>query len=103
MDEWVATAVMGWRKGNREQGDLPWYPPKNSLIHFASFNVPGYSIDWSTMEEVVEQIDGCLHLREHGEQGMWEALFCHYPESISHAETAPLAVCRAALKVVYSR
>jgi len=53
--------------------------------------------------EVVERRDQCLHLKQHGEKGMWEAYFCHnYCEAdfLGEGDTAPLAICRAALKTV---
>jgi len=50
--------------------------------------------------EVVEKMGDCLHLKQHGEQGEWEAWFCGYPNSKAHGETAPEAICKAALLAV---
>jgi len=46
---------------------------------------------------VVEKMGDCLHLREHGEEGRWNASFCFSPESDAHGDTAPEAVGLAAL------
>jgi hypothetical protein len=57
---------------------------------------PNYSTDISAAWEVVAKIQDCLHLREHGEQGEWEASFCGL-DAKGHGETAQLAICKAAL------
>jgi hypothetical protein len=57
------------------------------------------SEDISAAWEVVEEMGDCLHLRQHGEQGEWEAWFCGYPNSKTHGETAPEAICKASLLV----
>jgi len=58
------------------------------------------SEDISAVWEVVEKMGDCLHLKQHGEQGEWEAWFCGYPNSKAHGETAPEAICKAALLAV---
>jgi hypothetical protein len=58
------------------------------------------SEDISAAWEVVEEMGDCLHLRQHGEQGEWEAWFCGYPTSKAHGETASEAICKAALLAV---
>lgn len=42
--------------------------------------------------ELVNEIKGCLHLREHGVEGEWESSFCMHSHSMSHAETASKAI-----------
>jgi len=82
LDALIAEKVMGWSWGII--GDL----------------IPAYSTDISAAWEVVEEMGDCLHLRQHGEQGEWEAWFCGYPNSKAHGETAPEAICKAALLAV---
>jgi len=53
--------------------------------------------------EVVEKMDDCLHLRQHGEKGNWSASFCghyHGHANESHADTPAMAICLAALEAV---
>lgn len=66
---------------------------------------PEYSTDISAAFEVVEKLDSCLYLKEHGRDGTWEAFFCGANETawIGRGETAPLAICRAALLVMMEK
>jgi len=41
-----------------------------------------------------------LHLRHSGQQGEWEASFCAFPGTIGHGQTAPHAICLAALRAI---
>ncbi len=61
---------------------------------------PNYSTGVAAAWEAVEEMNDCLHLREHGEEGRWEANFCGYPGSRAHGATAPEAICKAALLAV---
>ena len=65
--------------------------------------LPPYCTDIAAAWEVVEEMGDCLHLRQHGEQGEWEAWFCGYPNSKAHGETAPEAICKAALLAVMEK
>lgn len=60
--------------------------------------LPAYSETWDGAGLVVAEMGDCLHLREHGTEGEWEASFCGFPGKTAHAETAPRAICLAALK-----
>lgn len=57
-----------------------------------------YSNDIAATWMVVEKMQDCLHLCEHGKEGTWEACFCYAgPGKEASANSAPLAICRAAL------
>lgn len=69
--------------------------------------VPGLpeTADWNPAEnirdamELVEYLGDCLHLTQHGTQGVWEAWFCgQQPRSNSgHGKTVSLAITKAFL------
>ena len=110
MDNLIADRIMGWKQTALDVFCYEFEPKRGVPIWTGRGENPGVAsqgrgyLTFRPSEDIrdawwiVKEIDGCLHLREHGEQGCWEALFCHYPESKSHGDTAPLAVCRAALK-----
>jgi len=95
IDREVAEKVMGWNPN--EDGD--WDTPDG---HWCGY----YEHEWhpstsiSDAWQVVETIDDCLHLKEHGAKGIWCAMFCGLMQEWEHGDTAPLAICKAALKAV---
>lgn len=62
-------------------------------------NLPAYSLDWREAGKVAEHL-GTLHLAHSGATGEWQASYCDAINSDAHGKTAPLAICRAALKAV---
>lgn len=68
-----------------------------AMIGFYGTGFPKYSREIAAVWEVVEKLEDCLHIKQHGEYGKWEAYFCGYQKSKVHADTAPEAICKAAL------
>jgi len=99
LDSWVAEKVMGWKRSfdprpSDIDGPLGWWfgdPLERNIGEFCP------STDISAAMEVAEKIDDCFHLCQHGEEGRWKAFFCGFPGSIVHGDTAPEAICKAAL------
>ena len=95
LDELVAEKVMGWSN---------WSQPNSEYCN--SIDEIGYN--WSPSSnlnhawEVVKIMNEFLHLREFPPAGNWEAYFSKGERLVSKAtgETAPLAICRAALMMV---
>lgn len=116
LDALVAEKVMGLSRQVRIKGSTeyvtiysknPYFPDGSCDLNDLNFYAApkNYSTSIAPAWEVVEKLDDCLHLREHGEEGIWEAWFCGLgePENenrVAHADTAPLAICLAALKAV---
>lgn len=75
----------------------PWYYPPGFSLQGNGVEPPNYSTDIAAAFWAAEKMADCLHLRQYGEQGIWEASFCGYPGIKGHGESAPLAICRAAL------
>jgi len=102
LDALVAEKVMGWEYKDAiySWGEVlrpsQWIKPNGWPVD----RVSCYSTDISAAWEVVEEMGDCLHLKQHGEQGEWEAWFCGYPNSKAHGETAPETICKAALLAV---
>jgi hypothetical protein len=94
LDALVAEKVMGWFLDS----DIGYWRNESGLCKRQDKWSP--SEDISAAWEVVEEMGDCLHLRQHGEQGEWEAWFCGYPNSKAHGETAPEAICKASLLAV---
>ena len=59
--------------------------------------VPFYSTDIAAAWTVVEKVNDCLHLRQHGKDGLWSVMFCGKMTEEVSGETAMVAICRAAL------
>lgn len=57
----------------------------------------GYSDEIGMAWKVVEEMGDCLHLKQHGSEGNWAAMFCGANDDFVNAETAPEAICKAAL------
>jgi hypothetical protein len=93
-DAWVAEVVFGIHTAtkwfNCYNGAKSWL-----MEHRATF--PRYTTDISAAWTVVAAMGDCLHLREHGAEGEWEAMFCGSGCDGASGETAPLAICLAAL------
>jgi len=85
----------------------PQYIPSNKpwrTHQIDARSVPSFSNEIYPAFLIVEKLDGCLHLKQHGKKGIWEALFCEAgPEHEASGKTAPLAICRAALLAVSER
>jgi len=104
LDALVAERVMGWHRRKRNGVEV-WVVTTDTFDPPVTYPVECWNPSTSIAAawEVVEKQDDCLHLKQHGEKGMWEAYFCHnYCEAdyLGEADTAPLAICRAALKAV---
>lgn len=102
MDELIAEKVMGWKRGNTKYGEMPWYPTgKIPCGHRGRLGVPCYSIEIEKTWNLVEWMkDWNMELNWYGND--WEASFDtdEDGEYYAIAPTAPLAICRAALKAV---
>lgn len=83
LDLLIAEKIIGWGKYEA----LNYIPNK-------------YSTDIAAAWEIAKKINDCLHLKEHGAKGNWEAYFCGYQISKVDADTAPEAICKAALLAV---
>lgn len=99
IDREVATSVMGWKLcTGHEHASHPWYHTEKGEVIYCDQWIPTTSIEQAFM--VVEKLDDCLHLKQHGSEGMWVACFCGYGPKEYHGETASLAICKAVLKAV---
>ena len=97
LDALVAEKVMGWISGNSATvtttGDVKW------------FETPAYSTSISAAWEVVEKFEDSEVFRNDDDNGPieWHCRLGYWKTGIlGHgiAPTAPLAICRAALKAV---
>ena len=71
----LATECMGWEKyGNHwrlhKDGELPYYPAQAKIDDWHPLT------DWNQMMGCVENMDDCLHLKQHGVKGVWCVIFC---------------------------
>ena len=90
LDDWLAENVMGKPTGyySLQMSNVDsdrwkdWHPTTNIAQAF----------------EVVEKMNDCLHLKEHGEEGKWCAMFCASMMEYEHGEIPALAICLAAKK-----
>lgn len=104
---WVAESVMGWRVENGEDG-LPAhaFPSKDEHVYLLPDLGPQWYPDhdiaaaWEMVEKLGEDVTHDIGVSYNGFQ--W---FCEWGVQgqmhIETAPTAPLAICRAALKAVY--
>lgn len=101
LDAMVAEKVMGWRAVGGHKG-VPSDP--QCTVHV---EVPRYSTLISCAWEVVEKLQETSileHLEQRdGDEGKYVVQFCAKPNEAwwhehAYADTAPLAICRAALK-----
>lgn len=111
-DELVAEKVMGWRRGRPERGNMPWLPPGATRSHGGVMNIPAYTTDIAAAWQVVEEMARRGYTlvcewkgadREYAHTA--EAYFRKsiYAHGHAVADTAPLAICRAALAVIESQ
>lgn len=86
---------------NRQRPDPERYEQitckEAAMIGFYGTGFPKYSTSIAAAWEVVEKMDDCLHIKQHGECGNWQAYFCGYQKSKACGHTAPEAICKAAL------
>lgn len=76
-----------------------YYTPEKGACMLKSDWDPWTRIDHAWM--VVEAFNGCLHLRQHNKHGLWAAFFCDAgPDHEGEADTAPAAICNAALLAI---
>lgn len=109
LDALVAAKVMGWKTITV---NTPYRYVKNAggcivdgtAERLSAGLIPHQwfpSRDIADAWEVVEKMNDCLHLKQHGKDGIWEAFFCiSGPDMEGSGETASLAICRAALLTV---
>ena len=107
LDRWIAENVMGWniRETDYDYGQLHshgtsiyyWCEGIEKRVREGCWQ-PTESI--SDAFQVVEKMNDCLHLSEHGKDGIWAAMFCTYGHEWVSGETAPLAICLAAKKAI---
>ena len=93
----VAEKVMGWHIESGGNADH-WFDSEDEIkIYRATTWNP--LKDLNQCFEVVEKLADCLHLREHGKKGMWEATFCGCQgiELEAHGQTPNEAILKAAL------
>ena len=88
-DRWLAEEVMGWEYSHRETGGM--YRNGDDLI--ANWQ-PTQNIEQTF--QVVEKINDCLHLKQHGILGEWSAMFCGLMMKEISANTPEFAICKAA-------
>lgn len=107
LDNWLAQNLMGWKKEKRF-GTPPYgifYWIDESLSYKWLRPSEGWEA-WQPTEsisdafQVVEKMDDCLHLREHGEDGTWCAMFCVSMTEWISGNTPPLAICLAAKRAI---
>lgn len=110
MDKLIAEKVFGWDDFWCNDRQLMGYPPceQVSIMEAERHPVPYYSTDIAATWEVVEKVAslGCGYMVEDAEEGHICTFFkgFKFPRRIdeyeAEADTAPLAICRAALKAV---
>jgi hypothetical protein len=105
LDGWIAENVMGWKWAQFSEilgaGKDYWRKDGNGRYHFQCGGE-----DWNPTRsiaeafQVVERMESCLHLKQHGKTGRWYAMFCDCVDEYVEAETASLVICLAAKKAV---
>jgi hypothetical protein len=114
LDALVAEKVMGWRKvprrviNDRDLGPGWWHPtkgdPESPNPGASAFPPPSYTTDIAAAWDVVETLNKKgIYLWAVGQEDSfpgWSADFGrnHQSAHVAWGETAPLAICRAALK-----
>lgn len=97
----VAEKVMGWTRVPAESGrkELWAYPEMHPEANMWNVEVPNYSTDISTAWKVVEKIGNIVLSGPEAESNKWLATF-DTEKGSSWGNTAPHAICLAALKAV---
>lgn len=117
LDKLVAERVMGWHLVDINTGDVPywvWFDSNSHLQTEAVLWKPSewISCAWQVVEKWIKDFDIPGHdpfILMCNPKGLWECSFnvewtWEGPEmldTIVRADTAPLAICRAALKAVH--
>lgn len=108
MDALIAEKIMGY---TLSELSLPAYPKYKLFgIESGEFSgyvkeVPHYSTDIAAAWKVVEKMGNYLFACGRTDDGIWEAYFFPVNSGIgklseAHGDTAPSAICRAALKAM---
>lgn len=99
MDQLIAEKVT--RFILTKDGYIRLYDADTGLPTRNVMKCPNYSTDiadaWKAFKEILDPNRISIHPRENGQEGLWWAVYFD-DEMITHANTAPLAICRAALK-----
>lgn len=105
LDALVAEKVMGWRlrENMGAAGGRCWATGRTDGGSYGSgvypeFELPEFSMDMNAAWKVVTASNTRLDLFGPAWRGLWTASFSPHPTA--QGETAPLAICRAALKAV---
>lgn len=97
LDARVAEKVMGWKPETFE--GQPWWRDAEGCP-WASCEVPRYSTSIAAAWQVVEKLGGYALMERMSTSGLWLVAFGTSgarTNSESYGETAPLAICLAAL------
>jgi len=105
MDALVAEKVMGFEIPANLRNSVNWGGGPPILVDGKSLDIPHYSTDLTDAWEVVEKMGNYLFACGRNDNGMWEACFFSVNSGIGklsegHGDTAPSAICRAALKAL---
>lgn len=104
LDAAVAERVMGWKRGDPKYGDMPWYPPGTGrYLGGGRMDLPEFSADIAAAWEVVEHLatpDEALMITY--SKGTW-VVAVGSVEASATSESAPEAICRAALLAALKR
>ena len=104
LDAAVAERVLGWKRGDLRCGDMPWYPPGTGrYLGGGRMDLPEFSTDISAAWEVVEHLatpDEALTITY--AKGTWVVAVGSVEVSAT-SESAPEAICRAALLAALKR
>jgi len=103
IDRLIAEKVMELHR--EESGDFPniWFNDKNNPMFFVQKFYPTRDISqaWMVVEKLIKEKSAFnLFWHEEEEKQYWECHFCLDGENLAMAwnKSAPLAICRAALK-----
>ena len=102
LSKWLAERIMKWICFKSLMSGIPdSYCTTTDNIHFDFIM---YIDDWNPVKNikqafmVVEEMDDCLHLKQHGEHGNWSANFCGCTQEAASADIPEMAICLAAYK-----
>ncbi|MFE4202092.1 BC1872 family protein [Aneurinibacillus aneurinilyticus] len=97
LDGLIATKVFGYKIAPIHADEDLWILDDSQELH-VSYPVPHYSTNIADAWQVVEKFKEC-DLQKH-ESGNYTCYITLYKTYESDAETAPLAICLAALKAI---
>lgn len=95
LDALVAEKVMGWSSAKIESADF-YTDEAGATRH----DIPSYSADFNAAGEVVDKVNREFRLSNKRNEGGWWAYFNDESYFASKGDTAPHAICLAALKAV---